>query len=132
MTMTDPIADLLTRIRNGQQARHPKVTVSASKEKAAIVAILKEEGYINGFEALPGTPRGTLEIALKYGSDGRGAIEGIKRESKPGRRVYVGAGEIPKVRSGLGLAIVSTSAGVLAGHSAQKQNAGGELLCTIW
>lgn len=132
MTMTDPIADLLTRIRNGQQARHDNIKVVASKEKLAIVKILKEEGYINDFNVEAETPRDVVVLKLRYGRDGAGAIHGVRRESTPGRRVYVAAKEIPQVRSGLGLAIVSTSKGVLAGHVARENNVGGELICTVW
>lgn len=132
MTMTDPIADLLTRIRNGQQARHDNIKVVASKEKLAIVKILKEEGYISDFAVQAETPRDVVVLKLRYGRDGAGAIHGVRRESTPGRRVYVGANEIPQVRSGLGLAIVSTSRGVLAGHVARENNVGGELICTVW
>ncbi|PIE65926.1 MAG: 30S ribosomal protein S8 [Deltaproteobacteria bacterium] len=130
--MTDPIADLLTRIRNGQQAGHKSVTLAASKVKVAITSILADEGYIAGYAQHQGTPRGLIEITLKYDNDGNGAIHELQRASKPGRRVYVGAGDIPKVRSGLGTAIVSTSRGILAGHAARKENVGGELLCTVW
>jgi len=132
MTMTDPISDLLTRIRNGQHAGHKSVTVSFSKEKKAVVEILQSEGFVNGFAEHAGTPRGTLEITLKYDREGRGAIHELKRQSTPGRRVYVGAQEIPQVRSGLGISIVSTPKGILADHVARKENVGGELICTVW
>jgi len=132
MTMTDPIADLLTRIRNGQQARHDTVKVVASKEKLAIVTILKQEGFINDFSVEADKPRDVVVLKLRYGRDGVGAINGIRRESTPGRRVYVSAKEIPQVRSGLGLAIVSTSHGVMSGHVARDSNFGGELICTVW
>jgi len=132
MTMTDPIADLLTRIRNAQQAGHEAFKVTSSKEKVAIVEILKSEGYIADYAVTPDKPRNVVEVKLRYSRDGAGAIHGIKRESTPGRRVYVSAKEIPQVRSGLGLAIVSTSKGVLAGHKARAENIGGELICTVW
>lgn len=132
MTMTDPIADLLTRIRNGQQARHDSIKVAVSKEKLAIVNILKQEGFINDFNVEADTPRDVVVLKLRYGRDGSGAINGIRRESTPGRRVYVSAKEIPQVRSGLGLAIVSTSRGVMSGHVARESNVGGELICTVW
>ncbi len=132
MTLTDPIADLLTRIRNAQQAGHESFKVTSSKEKVAIVKILKEEGFIADFAVAAETPRDVVEVKLRYGRDGKGAIHGIQRESTPGRRVYVSAKEIPQVRSGLGLAIVSTSHGVLAGHLARTKNVGGELICTVW
>ncbi|MFT7579507.1 MAG: small subunit ribosomal protein S8 [Myxococcota bacterium] len=132
MTMTDPIADLLTRIRNAQQAGHPNLQLSTSKEKLAICAILEKEGYVRGFSKIEKTPRGLIEIELKYDREGVGAIKGIKRSSKPGRRVYVGSDSIPNVQSGLGVAILSTSKGVLAGHTARERKLGGELLCTVW
>ncbi len=132
MTMTDPIADLLTRIRNGQQARHDEIKVVASKEKLAIVKILKEEGFISDFAIEEEKPRDVVKLRLRYGRDGAAAIHGIRRESTPGRRVYVSAKEIPQVRSGLGLAIVSTSKGMLPGHVALENNVGGELICTVW
>lgn len=132
MSMTDPIADLLTRLRNAQLARHHTTTVPASKVKARIVAILKEEGYIEDFKTVTRKPQDDIEIFLKYDPNGSGAIHGIRRESKPGRRVYVGADGIPKVRNGLGVAIVSTSKGVLADHSARTSRVGGELLCSVW
>jgi len=132
MTMTDPIADLLTRIRNAQQAGHEAFKVTLSKEKVAIVKILKDEGYLADFSVVADTPRDAIEVKLRYSRDNLGAIHGIKRESTPGRRVYVTAKEIPQVRSGLGLAIVSTSKGVLAGHVARAENVGGELICTVW
>ncbi len=132
MTMTDPIADLLTRIRNGQQAGHKSVTLAASKVKVAITHILETEGYIAGWSKQDGTPRDLIEITLKYDNEGDGAIHELQRASKPGRRLYVGASDIPRVRSGLGTAIVSTSRGIMAGHAARKANVGGELLCTVW
>lgn len=132
MTMTDPIADLLTRIRNAQQAGHEEVKVVSSKEKVAILRILESEGYLDGFQVEASKPRDVLSVKLRYARDGRGAIHGIRRESKPGRRVYVSAKQIPQVQSGLGLAIVSTSHGVLSGHVAREKNIGGELICTVW
>ena len=132
MAMTDPIADLLTRIRNGQQARHDKVSVPGSKIKARIVEILKDEGFIADFSVVERQPQSVIEVTLKYGSDQRGAIVGIQRESKPGRRVYVGADAIPRIRNGLGVAILSTSKGLLPDHAARKRRIGGEFLCSIW
>lgn len=132
MTMTDPIADLLTRIRNALMAGKESLQVTASKEKVAIVKILTEEGYIDGYSVVDAKPRDVIDVRLRYGRDQRGAIHGIQRESKPGRRVYVSAKDIPHVQSGLGLAIVSTSHGVLAGHLARSKNIGGELICTVW
>lgn len=132
MTMTDPIADLLTRIRNAQQAGHDAFKVTSSREKIAIVKILKEEGYIADFAVAAEKPRDVVEVKLRYARDGKGAIHNIQRQSTPGRRVYVSAKEIPQVQSGLGLAIVSTSRGVLPGHVARAENVGGELICTVW
>ncbi|MEZ4267783.1 MAG: 30S ribosomal protein S8 [Myxococcota bacterium] len=132
MSMTDPIADLLTRIRNAQLARHSSLRLPASKIKQQIVEILKEEGYVADYRRAKKSPQDELEIDLKYSSDRRGAIIGIKRESTPGRRVYVGADEIPRVRHGLGVAIISTSQGILADHAARKKRVGGELLLTVW
>lgn len=132
MAMTDPIADLLTRIRNAQQAGHPLVTMPASRIKQRILEILKEEGYVLEIRRISQHPQDVLEVDLKYGLDHRGAIAGLKRESRPGRRIYVGAQQIPRVRHGLGIAIVSTSRGVLPDHLARKEQVGGELLCTIW
>ena len=132
MTMTDPIADLLTRIRNAQQAGHDAFKVTSSREKIAIVKILKEEGYIADFSVAAEKPRDVVEVKLRYARDGKGAIHNIQRQSTPGRRVYVSAKEIPQVQSGLGLAIVSTSRGVLPGHVARAENVGGELICTVW
>lgn len=132
MTMTDPIADLLTRIRNAQMRSLKTMTVSKSREKLAIVEILKEEGFIADCRVIENSPRDLIEVKLRYARDGQGAIKHIERRSKPGRRVYVTAKEIPNVRSGLGLAIVSTSRGVLAGHVAREENVGGELICTVW
>jgi len=132
MTMTDPIADLLTRIRNAQQAGHDAFKVASSRAKIAIVKILKDEGYIADFTVAAETPRDVVEVKLRYARDGKGAIHNIQRQSTPGRRVYVSAKEIPQVQSGLGLAIVSTSRGVLPGHVARAENVGGELICTVW
>ena len=132
MTMTDPIADLLTRIRNAQQAGHEAFKVTSSRAKIAIIKILKEEGYLNDYSVAADKPRDVVEVKLRYARDGKGAIHNIQRQSTPGRRVYVSAKEIPQVQSGLGLAIVSTSHGVMAGHAARAQNVGGELICTVW
>lgn len=136
MAMTDPIADLLTRIRNAQLSRHDTVRVPASRIKETILEILKQEGFIASFERIPQKPQDELEVQLKYmsgrGGERQGAIEGLRRESTPGRRVYVGADDIPKVRQGLGVAIVSTSKGILADHHARKERVGGELLLTVW
>lgn len=130
--MTDPLADMFTRIRNASMARHEKVDVPASKLKLEIARILKEEGYIKNFKLTRDDRQGVLRIFLKYEDDKRPVIEGIKRVSRPGRRVYAGAQEIPKVLGGLGIAIVSTSKGVMTDHEARKLNVGGELLCYVW
>jgi small subunit ribosomal protein S8 len=127
MSVTDPISDLLTRIRNAHGALHAELALPTSKLKAAIASILKDEGYINDFAVNDAT----LSIDLKY-QGGKPIISGLKRVSKPGRRVYVGSGEIPKVQNGLGISILSTSRGILAGDKARELNVGGELLCEIW
>jgi len=132
MAMTDPVADLLTRIRNAQTANHEFVTAPASRFKEAILKVLVSEGYISGFERLPQKPQDELKVKLKYNSDGNAAILGLQRESTPGRRVYVNSGTIPHVRHGLGVAIVSTSRGVMADHLAREAGVGGELICTVW
>ena len=125
--MTDPIADMLTRIRNAHMALHKEVRVPSSKMKESIAAILKQEGYVNDVI----TEEGHLKIALKY-HKGQPAIAGLKRISSPGRRVYVGAQSIPNVQNGLGICILSTSSGVMEGNSARTSKVGGELLCEIW
>ena len=134
MSMTDPIADLLTRIRNGMLARHRSVDVPSSKMKVEIVRILREEGYVEGFELLEteGHAQGTLRVQLKYGHAGERAITGVERVSRPGRRVYCGKGEIPKVLGGLGITILSTPKGVLTGAASQRLGVGGEILCNVW
>ena len=132
MSMTDPIADLLTRIRNGLLARHKTVDVPSSRMKAEIVKILREEGYVDDFEVAQEGPQGVLRIRLKYSTDGEKAITGLERVSRPGRRVYCGKGEIPKVLGGLGITILSTPKGVLTGQASEKLGVGGEVLCNIW
>ena len=132
MSMTDPIADLLTRIRNGLLARHKTVDVPSSRMKAEIVKILREEGYVDDFEVAQEGPQGVLRIRLKYSTDGEKAITGLERVSRPGRRVYCGKGEIPKVLGGLGITILSTPKGVLTGQNSEKLGVGGEVLCNIW
>ncbi|GFM34328.1 30S ribosomal protein S8 [Desulfovibrio subterraneus] len=125
--LTDPIADMLTRIRNAHLALHQEVSVPRSKMKEAIALILKAEGYVNDYSV----GDREIKIALKY-HQGKPVIAGLKKISKPGRRVYVGAQEIPKVQNGLGICILSTSRGLLEGGAAQDANTGGELLCEIW
>lgn len=127
MSVVDPIADMLTRVRNAHGAYHKAVEVPASKIKEAIAGILKEQGYISDYSV----EEQNINIQLKY-SDGKPIISGLRKVSKPGRRVYVGAGEIPQVQNGLGICILSTSRGVLEGAHARADNVGGELLCEIW
>lgn len=131
--MTDPISDMLTRIRNAHSALLPTVDVPHSKIKENIATILKKEGYIHEFSVeakTPKTPK-TLKLKLKY-SGKKGVIEGLRRISTPGLRNYVGATDIPRVHGGLGIAIVSTSQGVMSGHEARKKKVGGELVCYVW
>lgn len=132
MSMTDPIADMLTRIRNGIQARHERVELPASKLKMEIARILKDEGFITGFKLMEGKVQGTLRIGLKYSQEGESVIHGIERISRPGRRVYRNKAEIPRVLDGLGLAIISTSKGILSGTDAARSGVGGEILCQVW
>jgi small subunit ribosomal protein S8 len=133
--MTDPIADMLTRIRNAALARHDRVSLPASRLKRTIADVLKAEGYVSDVaveSADETTVTDTLTLTLKYGRDRVPAIEGIRRVSRPGRRIYVRAQEIPKVRSGLGIAVLSTSRGIMSDRQARKVGVGGELLCEIW
>ncbi|MCK4863101.1 MAG: 30S ribosomal protein S8 [Dehalococcoidales bacterium] len=132
MTVTDPIADMLTRIRNALMVRHDSVLVPASKIKLSIARILKEEGFITDYEVVKGGPHRVIKIQLRYMDDNIPAISGLKRVSKPGLRVYVQKREIPRVYGGLGIAIVSTSSGLRTGRQSWHQNSGGELLCYIW
>ena len=132
MSMTDPIADLLTRVRNGLMARHKTVDVPASKVKAEIARSLAEEGYLSGYELVDDGRQGVLRLQLKYGSAGEKAITGLERVSRPGRRVYCGKGEIPRVLGGLGITILSTPKGVLTGTASQRAGVGGEVLCNVW
>ena len=130
--MTDPISDLLSRIRNGLLAKHAHVEMPASKMKVDIARILQEEGYIEGYKIADGTPRNTLKIQLKYGPGGERVINGLERVSRPGRRVYCSKDEVPKVLGGLGIAVISTSQGVMSGNEGRRRGVGGEILCTIW
>jgi small subunit ribosomal protein S8 len=132
--MTDPIADMLSRIRNASLARHDRTEIPASKLKAAVAEILKSEGFIADVRKADETPDGhqKLTIVLKYGRDRTGAIDGIRRVSRPGRRVYVRHDRIPRVFSGLGIAILSTSRGLMSDREARRQKVGGELLCEVW
>ena len=132
MAVTDPIADMLTRIRNAIMARHDTVPVPASRMKLSIARILKEEGFINDYEVVRGKPHRVIKIQLRYYDNEKSAITGLKRVSKPGLRVYVERKEIPRVYGGLGTAIISTSTGVKTGQQAWRMGIGGELLCYIW
>lgn len=130
--VTDPIADMLTRIRNAGTARRTETVMPSSKMLVAIAKILEQEGYIAGWDVREDKPFNKLIIYLKYGSDRSHAIRDIKRISKPGLRVYAGKDEIPRVRNGLGVAIVSTSQGVISGQEARRKGIGGEVLCTVY
>ena len=129
--VTDPIADLLTRIRNAGLAQHPTVSIPVSKQKVEIARVLKEEGYIDDYAVAPGGVRDHLVITLRY-NRGKHVITGIKRESKPGQRKYVGHTELPKVLNGLGVSIVTTSMGVMTGTAAAAAGVGGEYICSVW
>ncbi len=132
MSVNDPIADMLTRIRNACMVRHTTVAMPSSKMKVAIAEILKREGFIRDFQIEEGQPFDTIQITLKYTNDRRPVITGLKRVSKPGLRIYTGRADIPRVRNGLGLSILSTPKGVMAGHEAWQEHVGGEVLCYIW
>jgi small subunit ribosomal protein S8 len=136
--MTDPIADMLTRIRNAVQQRHQRVDVPASRFKAEIAKILEREGYISGYKTIEGEAeegkrgRPMIRLVLKYGPKGEKVISGLERVSRPGRRVYLGRDDVPRVMGGLGTAILTTSHGVMTGQEAVKAGVGGEVLCNIW
>ena len=132
MQITDPIADMLTRIRNANSAKHQTVDVPVSKMKTAIAEILKEEGYIKGYEIVDDGKQGMIRITLKYGANKEKVISGIERVSKPGLRVYAGAAELPRVLKGLGIAIVSTSHGIMTDKKARALHTGGEVLAFVW
>ena len=132
MNTTDPIADMLTRIRNANSAKHKTVDVPASKMKTAIAEILFREGYINSFEVISNENQGIIRITLKYDEKGTRVIDGIKRISKPGLRVYAGKEELPKVLNGLGIAIISTSKGLKTDKEAREAGMGGEVLAYVW
>ncbi len=132
MSMTDPIADMLTRIRNAVQARHRTVKIPGSKMKKKIAEILQSEGYIRGYEWGDDGRQGHLTVTLKWATNDENAIEGLKRVSKPGQRRYARSKEIPKVRNGLGIMIVSTSRGMMTDRAARKAGIGGELICSVW
>ncbi|MCK4369197.1 MAG: 30S ribosomal protein S8 [Dehalococcoidales bacterium] len=132
MTVSDPIADMLTRIRNAVMARHDFVLVPASRMKLSVARILKKEGFIVEYEVLKGKPHRTIKLHLKYDDKNQPLLSGLERVSKPGLRVYVGRDEISRVYGGLGIAIISTSKGVMTGQQAWSQGIGGELLCYVW
>jgi len=135
MSMSDPIADMLTRVRNALMREHPTVSMPTSKAKEAIAQVLKDEGYIEEFKVVQEKPQSVLQLKLKYiGSrrDRRSVITGIERVSRPGRRVYVGKQDIPWVLSGMGIAIVTTSKGLMTGQQARQAKVGGEVLCKVW
>jgi len=133
--MTDPIADMLSRLRNATQSRHPRVEMPTSRLKVEIARILESEGYIAGFKVVEpqnGEPQAALRVFLKYGPRGERVITGIQRVSRPGRRVYFGRDDVPDVLAGLGTSILTTSRGVMTGREAQKVGVGGEVLCNVW
>jgi small subunit ribosomal protein S8 len=130
--MTDPIADTLARIRNAILARHQTVDIPSSKVKVALARILEQEGFVDGVKVVPATPRDTLRIQLRYAPGGESVITGLERVSRPGRRVYCSKDEIPKVLGGLGIAVLSTSKGLLSGRDGKRMGLGGEILCTVW
>ncbi|HHL40960.1 MAG TPA: 30S ribosomal protein S8 [Deltaproteobacteria bacterium] len=132
MTMTDPLADMLTRIRNGQQAKHRSVTIPASNIKRSVAKILKEEGYIDDYSCIRDDKQGLIKIRLKYTDGKKGVITAIKRVSRPGIRRYVGKDEIPSVLGGLGVAILTTSRGVMTDRRARELGVGGEVLCIVY
>jgi small subunit ribosomal protein S8 len=132
MSVTDPIADFLTRIRNGLQADHDVVDIPASKLKGEIARVMREQGYIEDFSSEPGRVGQVLRVRLKYTDDRAPVISGMKRVSKPGRRTYVNHTEIPKVLGGMGTAVLSTSRGVMTGHEARRAGVGGEVVAYIW
>ena len=132
MSMNDPIADMLTRVRNANSAGKQTVSMPSSKKLVEIARIMQEEGYVAGYEVVEGEPRATLEITLKYGEKKAKTIRGIKRISKPGLRIYAGKDELPRVLGGLGTAVISTSKGVMTDREARKMNIGGEVLAFVW
>ena len=132
MNVTDPVADMLTRIRNANSARHETVDIPSSNTKKAIAEILNEEGYIKGYQIIDDGKQGIIKITLKYGANKEKVLSGLKRISKPGLRVYAGRDELPKVLKGLGIAIVSTSKGIMTDKKARSLNVGGEVLAFVW
>ncbi|MCU0232898.1 MAG: 30S ribosomal protein S8 [Thermoanaerobaculales bacterium] len=132
MSMTDPISDLLTRIRNATTVRHDRTDVPASKMKLEVAKILKQEGFIRTFKVIEEGPQGMIRIYLKYAEDGEPVIHGLKRVSRPGCRIYRGVDDLPRVQNGLGVAVISTNRGVLTDEQARGLRVGGEVLCEIW
>ena len=132
MTMTDPIADMLTRIRNANIVKHETVDVPASNMKKELSRILLEEGFIRGYDVIEDGKQGIIRIQLKYGQSGERVISGLKRISKPGMRVYAASHEVPRVLNGLGISVISTSKGILTDKQARKENVGGEVICYVW
>ncbi|KFE69863.1 30S ribosomal protein S8 [Hyalangium minutum] len=132
MPVNDPVGDMLTRLRNASRARHDKVVIPHSKLKVEIIRVLKEEGYIGDYTIHERKPQSEITVQLKYGQDRSSAISGIRRVSKPGLRRYVPMRDIPRVLNGMGIAVLSTSKGILSDGEARKQNLGGELLCTVY
>ncbi|MDR0596730.1 MAG: 30S ribosomal protein S8 [Clostridiales Family XIII bacterium] len=132
MTMTDPVADMLTRIRNANSVGHKSVSVPASRMKKSIAGILRDEGYISGFDVEEDNKQGMINISMKYGQAGEKVISGIKKISKPGLKVYAKSDDVPRVLGGLGIAIISTSKGVISDKEARRLGVGGEVICYVW
>ena len=132
MSLTDPIADLLTRILNATAVKHESMSIPCSKLKLSIVSILKKEGFIKDYEVIKKKPQSSLKIFFTYRDEGESPMRGLKKISKPGLRVHVSKGEIPRVYGGIGISIMSTSKGIMTGQEARRQNTGGELLCYVW
>ena len=132
MTVSDPIADMLTRIRNAIMARHDFVLVPTSRMKLSVARILRDEGFISDYEVLKSKPHREIKLHIKYDDENKPMLSGLERVSKPGLRVYVGREEIPRLYGGLGIAIISTSSGVMSGQQAWRKGIGGELLCYVW
>jgi small subunit ribosomal protein S8 len=132
MGMTDPVADMLTRVRNASGAKFAKVDIPSSKLKVQIARILKDEGYIKNFKVIKDNRQGILRIYLRYDDKNRGVIQWLVRVSRPSRRVYAGSDDIPKILNGLGISVLSTSKGILTDREARKQGVGGEIMCSVW
>lgn len=130
--MTDPIADMLTRIRNAIRANHDRVSIPASRTKRALAGILRDEGYVQSVDYVDAAPQGVIDIALKYAGERDSVISGIERVSTPGRRVYCGRGDVPRVLNGMGVAILSTSRGLMTDRQCRELGIGGEVLCKVW